>query len=314
MHLEEITGNDLVKKRLMAAFNKGQLFSSLLFSGPDGIGKGLFAKAIAKKLWGKKHEKKIDLALHPDLHIYYPEGKSRLYEIKKIRGLIEEVHKPPFESPSKMFILHDAEKMLPSSANALLKTLEEPCLDTVIILLTSSPKELLPTILSRLREFTFTEIREEEITSFLEKHKNMSRSKAYPIAKLSHGSLAKALEIADDDRILKGREHLLQILLKKSCAFGYFDEIFDKSREDYSSYHSDIDLLFSEIALWFRDLHLLQSGGDINLLYFKEAAHVDMSKLPSLEEVFLAIDKAKDSLTYNMKLSTCLEHLFLQLS
>jgi DNA polymerase III delta prime subunit len=69
--------------------------------------------------------------------------------------MIAEVSLPPFESPIKIFIFHDAEKMLPSSANALLKTLEEPPSDTYILLLTTNPGAIIPTIISRCRLIPF---------------------------------------------------------------------------------------------------------------------------------------------------------------
>lgn len=93
---------------------------------------------------------KIDSGNHPDLHYYAPEGKSDLHPIASIHQMIGEMSLPPFEAKRKVFILEDAEKMLPSSSNALLKTLEEPHEDTYFLLLSRHPDRLLPTILSRL--------------------------------------------------------------------------------------------------------------------------------------------------------------------
>lgn len=92
---------------------------------------------------------------HPDIHHIRPEGKY--HPIAALRKLAEDVALTPFEAPYKVFLIHDAEKMLVASANALLKTFEEPTDYTVILLLTSYPDKLLPTILSRCQTYRFHE-------------------------------------------------------------------------------------------------------------------------------------------------------------
>lgn len=127
---------------------------TLLFVGADLS----MAKEFAKRLLGSAHVAKIDSGNHPDLHIYIPEEKSDLHAIASMRQLIDEMALPPFESPRKIFVIQDAEKMLPSSSNALLKTLEEPPSDALIVLLSNAPEALLPTIRSRCTSFRFKEV------------------------------------------------------------------------------------------------------------------------------------------------------------
>jgi len=111
---------------------------------------------LSKKLMGPNHHAKIDSGNHPDLHLYRPEEKSDLYLMANIQKLIQEMALPPFEAPLKVFILEEAEKMLPSASNALLKTLEEPSEDSFVILLSHRRERLLPTILSRLHPIDFS--------------------------------------------------------------------------------------------------------------------------------------------------------------
>lgn len=111
------------------------------------------ALGLAQKILGPSP--KIATGNHPDLHLYAPEGKSDLYPIANIHQIISEMALPPFETRYKVFILEDAEKMLPSASNALLKTLEEPNEDTFFLMMTHHPDRLLPTIVSRLFPMQF---------------------------------------------------------------------------------------------------------------------------------------------------------------
>lgn len=113
------------------------------------------AYSLAFSLMGEQHADRIKNGNHPDLHLLTPEGKSDLHPISSIQKLIEEIPLPPYEASAKLFLIEDAEKMLPPAANALLKTLEEPPEDTRILLLSNHPDRLLPTILSRLTPIKF---------------------------------------------------------------------------------------------------------------------------------------------------------------
>lgn len=127
------------------------------------------AHELASKILGENHTAKIKSHTHPDVHEYYPEEKSGLHNMASMQRLIREMALPPFEAREKIFILYQVEKMLPSSSNALLKTLEEPNLDTYFILLSDQPDRLLPTILSRLHPITYAtkEIESFDLSSYL---------------------------------------------------------------------------------------------------------------------------------------------------
>ncbi|NGX47189.1 MAG: DNA polymerase III subunit gamma/tau [Chlamydiae bacterium] len=118
---------------------------------------------LCKQILGPIHLAKIDSGNHPDLHFYVPEGKSHLHPMANIQKIVREMGFPPFEAERKIFIIEEAEKMLPSGSNALLKTLEEPSEDTYFLLLSDHPDQLLPTVLSRLQPISYSN---EEIPPF----------------------------------------------------------------------------------------------------------------------------------------------------
>jgi hypothetical protein len=140
------------QERLHELIQSGRIPPALLLCGPKESGKQEAAYTFASHLLDTP--KKIDH--HPDLHLYFPEGKIGLHPIESIRNLSQDVALVPFIGKWKIFIIHEAEAMLPTSSNALLKTLEEPTPQTVIILLAEHPERLLPTVVSRCYTLMFS--------------------------------------------------------------------------------------------------------------------------------------------------------------
>jgi DNA polymerase-3 subunit delta' len=103
------------------------------------------------KAWAKK-EAGIAQEPHPDLHLFTIEGKSGTHSMESMQQLIAESALPPFSAKKSLFILEEAHRMLPASSNSLLKTLEEPPTDCLLVLVTRKAELLLPTIASRCRK------------------------------------------------------------------------------------------------------------------------------------------------------------------
>lgn len=303
MTFSNILGNDAVKTLLTSSLKKNTLPNTLLFHGMKGIGKSLFATDVAKALLVTTKK----LENHPDLHVYHPEGKTHLHSIASMRALSEEVFSSPFESKRKVFIIHDADRMLPPAANALLKTLEEPLLDTTIILISSEPEKLLPTILSRCTKFTFAPLSEDAVESHLKEFPH-----AKELARLSSGSLGKALYLANDPTYSEKRELLIDLLTKRSI--NSHADLWQKCEKLQSFYEEKsleeepYDLIFSQILLWFRDLEMKEIPGFVP--HFPESAQYS-PKFP-FSKVQKILDDAKTASQRGIKLSVCLEYFFLK--
>lgn len=134
-----------------------QLHHAYLIKGP--IASGLeISLALARALFcpqrgcGQCH---VCLAVsqqqYPDLHIVQPEGEGQqpMIKLKQIHQLVEQVSLPPVQSSHQLFILVQADRLNKESSNALLKTLEEPASNSIMILLTPIAERILPTIRSR---------------------------------------------------------------------------------------------------------------------------------------------------------------------
>lgn len=339
MLFEDIIGNEQVKRFLKKALEKNTLGNSLLFSGIDGIGKSLFAKALAPHLMKLPEDdlssiRKIDNETHPDLHVLRPEGKISLHSISSIRDLIESINMAPFEARSKVYIILEAHRMFPSSFNALLKTLEEPTLDSYIILVTSKEEELLPTITSRCTKVKFSPLTDGEIISLIERWgKTQVESKR--IASFAQGSISRASEISsfvEDDDITK----ILVDILSKNNIKNYIDlssqldalqSIFDNldKKENLQSNNQDvsyrfkvIDMMFSHIYMWYRDIYLFKNNLPVETLFFSDKIDLirkaSSSKVPSIDSVNKYLSEAIDAVDRNIKIKTCMENLFFKLN
>ncbi len=119
-----------------------------------------------------------------------------MHSIQALRQLSQEVYLPPYEASWKVFIIHEAERMLSYSANALLKTFEEPPPRTLIILLSHAHSALLPTILSRCRHLYFHPLSFEVIKEWLQQKYSLEVDICTKIAHQSQGSLGRAVRLA----------------------------------------------------------------------------------------------------------------------
>ena len=324
--LNNLIGNAPAKLTIEKMVQLQAVPSTLLFYGPEGVGKNTFALSLAELLMGPKSALKLKAGTHPDLHVLSPSGKSATHPIETIRKLIEEAALPPYEAPVKVFIIEDAHQMLPSSSNALLKILEEPFPHSYFILLTSSLDAVLPTIASRCRKIPFFSLSQAEIETVLQEKWNKSAAEARRIAFLSHGSLGKAEQLAEHPK-LAWKEPLMTLLsLQLPQDYPQMGKILVELQElfDVESSEKDpqeapvlnqIDTLFEEIVMWYRDLYLLKEGVATEHLYHLdqiEALKLAFSqKLIPLEIVLEQMATARLALQRNVHLRTVLEHFFL---
>lgn len=200
-----------IHKRLDRLLEQKRVPHALLFVGEELEEE---ARSFAKRVIGSS------LADPPDLHFYRPEGRTGMYAVHAIRRLIEEVALHPFEGAYKVCVLCEAERMLPSSSNALLKTVEEPPPRTVLILLTSRPKRLLPTLISRCQTFQFERKKRElepvTLRQLMEAGEGIeARRKHYVEEALNH--LPKELTLASRE--------LLEKEIESMATVRYVDEV-----------------------------------------------------------------------------------------
>jgi len=129
---------------LIRAKNDGRLPHSYLVTGSDGSGK----RDLARKFFAELNQNAA-VETHPDYHLVEPESKSRRILVEQIRELEESLQMKSSGGGWKFGVVVDADRMMPQASNAFLKTLEEPPLNSILLLLTAVPETLLETIQSR---------------------------------------------------------------------------------------------------------------------------------------------------------------------
>ena len=138
------------------AIERQRLSHSLLLQGDDPDTLTGVAQAIADRLLNvKESSARFAPEQHPDCFSLRPSGKMRIITADATRELINKIQVSPAVAPRKVAILYEADRMNTAAANIFLKTLEEPPRNTTLLLLTTRPYALLPTIRSRVLHFRF---------------------------------------------------------------------------------------------------------------------------------------------------------------
>jgi DNA polymerase-3 subunit delta' len=168
-------------QRLQQQIDVQQLPHALLLAGPPAVGKRRFASALCATLLCLEPTRPTGVACgrcrgcllrlagtHPDAHWIAPEETGTMIKIDQVRAVVEFVAQTAQQGGRKVVVLEPAEAMNRSSANALLKTLEEPAGAATLILLSDAPGRLLPTIRSRCQRIDFPVPPEADVRHWLQ--------------------------------------------------------------------------------------------------------------------------------------------------
>jgi DNA polymerase-3 subunit delta' len=203
---DQIIGQKLPIRRLKTFLKNATLPHALIFSGIGGIGKKTAAKTVAMALNCQNNAdcaspcgrclscRQIISGSHPDVLLIEPQGNY--LRIDQIRKLLSTLALKPFTAEHRVVIIADAQKMNKEAANALLKILEEPPSDTILILTTLQTSDLLPTILSRCRNIRFSPLAADHIVSLLKDTDGVDDCFIDTAAALSVGSVTKAKRLS----------------------------------------------------------------------------------------------------------------------
>jgi DNA polymerase-3 subunit delta' len=295
---EHVLGQRKIKEILSRQIRSGKFAHAYIFMGQDGVGKRLVAIEFAKILNCNTNDfaktdigacgvclscKKIAKNIHPDLHIIdfakqaelkeEDLAKQKVLKIETIRYMNKEVATKIHEGKWKVFIIEPAEKMNIAAANSLLKTLEEPPENTIIILIAKHKETMPKTITSRLQTLFFQVLEQDEISTWLVLNCSIDAKKAQKLAELSEGSLEIAKKLVDKKEIegfslwqrLKSQNFYISGILEiskntaKTGALGSVDAMITEAKKDFrvcpSQIAPAIDLLNASRALLVKNVN-----------------------------------------------------------
>lgn len=234
MSWDGFVGHQTQRDLLRGTLTRGRLAHTYLFVGPEGIGKRTFALKFAQCLLCQRHSeldfdacetcpgcKQVLARTHPDLYVVgCPEGKREIPidtflgppERRGKEGLCHDLSHTPMAGGRKIALICDAEKLNEESANALLKTLEEPPPHSLIILIANQLDSILPTIRSRCQVLRFNPLSTAEVTDLLLQNGTTTDPEAAASAAAgSEGSLTQAAVLLDET-LRSQRDQLFDLL------------------------------------------------------------------------------------------------------
>lgn len=280
MSFKDILGHEWPVKLLKRSIQQDKVVHSYLFLGNEGIGKKWVALQFAKALNCLEAEvekgdccdrciscKKIDHHLHPDVSLIEPEGQT--LKVDQVRQIQRDFAYRPYEGRRRVIILAAADRMAPHMSNTLLKTLEEPPLHTMIILVANNPRLMLPTILSRCQLIRFNPLPIASVSHWLMKEKGVNEMEAHLLASLSEGSPGKALEIQEEISQIPREELLKDWVGLKSLPF----ERKEGWVESLPSQRENLILVLEVAKTLLRDIVVMKTSKNGSKLI-----HADLSK------------------------------------
>lgn len=215
MGFADIIGQQKPLATLRSALAAGRVHHAYLFLGPEGVGKRAVAVAFAKAIHCAELTNdfcgdcadcsRIADRNHPDVRVIEPLAGKKEISIQQIRDLQRELSYRSFTGMRKIAIVDPATLMNAPGQNALLKTLEEPPQDSLIILIAANVGGLLPTLRSRCLQLTFAPLTRKEVSGFLTSRHGMNSTDAELIAALSLGSIGAALAFNKEELIEQRR-------------------------------------------------------------------------------------------------------------
>jgi len=239
--------------------------------------------------------------------------KANIIKISSIRDVRRRSTMSAFSGRRKIFIISRADEMGEEASNTLLKTLEEPGAETILILTTAYRDTLLPTILSRCQNVRFDPLTEEEIRMALIGRENVSMDDASIVARLANGSYTRAMDLLEAD-VTRQRHDVVAFvrLALGTNVVGLADEIDRLSdRRDKDA----TDRFLSLMLMWFRDVLVMVQGGSVINLDQSDDLKRFIAKFPraNLIGVVTDIDRAISLVHKNVYIKLVLLQLCVRL-
>ncbi len=326
LRFKNLLGHEKAKTLLLQAASKNKIGHAYLFRGPDGVGKKRAALTLGAYLNCKSPLendacgrcascRKYNSFNHPDLLIISPDGAA--IKIAQVRALKHQLTFAPLEAKTRVVILEDIHTMRKEAANSLLKTLEEPAPNNLLILTADQAGTVLPTILSRCQIIPFGSLDYNDIAQVLMHQNDVEESQALALASVAEGSIGRAKFLWQENLLAFRREVVEQLLLGEHDKAETIAQIFRFSEKAAALKENTTEFL-ALLRLWYRDLVLITAGAPESSAANKDLSFLiqDAQKRCSLAQLnkrLQRIDRAERQLLRNCNRTLVLETLFFDL-
>ena len=316
MRFSDILGHTQTLGIIQGYLEKAHFSGAFIFSGPEGIGKKMVAKIIAAQLncTGQSPRPcgscegcvKIQNQTHFDLHCIQ-NGQSQI-KMEDIRDILRQANFRPYEGVVKVFIIDNAHRLNSEAANSLLKLLEEPPKDALIILITHKPQNIIKTVRSRCKQIKFAPLTRLQLETVLIKNYALDNVSAHFLAYYAEGRLGLALRLKDTP-LLQEKNKIFDAFVLSSKPLDHY--VMNQSKEQ-------LGVCLNILASWFRDIYLLKCG-----LPNQEIIHLDrqsdlLKLIPrfsfkQLDEIMATLSESSLYLEKNINSKLLLHNLGAQL-
>ncbi len=322
MDFKEIIGHEKIIESLKSSIKNNTTSHAYLFQGEEGIGKKKLSYAFSKALLCLSETdkpcntctscKRFDSGNNPDF--FHIEAEKNLIKVKLIEDIQREMTTAPLNSNKKVIIIEEAHLMNRESTNKLLKTLEEPPEFVHIILTSSNPFQLLPTILSRVQIINFYPVAKEEIQALLMDRYGKDETSAKFITQFTKGAIGKSINLAESQDLFERRDKLLKIL--DSIITGDKTKVF-YSIDFFEENQEDIDEILDIIIYYFRDLLIYKRIGNTSLIINKDKLNLLSSHsfmdFKKINDIILNVMETKDIIKKNINFKLAIEAMLLNI-
>jgi DNA polymerase-3 subunit delta' len=280
---ETFWGNAHIVAALEQMIAQDRVAQTLLFSGPEGVGKATLARRLGARLldhpeliehddlsltknlevvaarerWPseKRNEEPLLFATHPDFVTYPPDGPLRQISIPQTRLLKERAPFLPHKGSRRIFLIDHVDRANEQAANSLLKILEEPPAHLILIMTAENAYDLLPTIRSRSVPFYFAPLSREEMRAFVG-----SRGLEQPERRLALAAGSPGLAVSLDLEAYDKRRAAMLVLLKAAAGVAPFGSWASIAETLGRSKSEKLDLYLKVLYELLRDLLILGEG------------------------------------------------------
>ena len=319
----DVLGHEQTILHMKHAIEMDKVSHAYIISGEKGSGKKLLADLFARTLQCERigtepcmecQSCKQALSLNqPDI-IRVMHEKPNTISVEDIRTQINgDIMIRPYSSPYKIYIVDEAEKLSVQAQNALLKTIEEPPVYAVLLLLTTNAGMLLQTIRSRCVILELKPVSSPMVKNYLMEQLEVPEYHADICTAFAQGNVGKAKRLALSDSFSEMLEHALH-LVKYIHDMEVVDMISDLKR--INTYKMEINDYLDLLTVWYRDVLMFKATRDADSLIFSHELisireKAQKSSYEGLECIIKSLEKAKIRLNANVNFDMALELLLL---